>query len=447
MELSAGRFVLENIYLLNMLFTGGYVVALLIYLGRFDPDNPRTVAFKRVLAAAASWAFFDLAMDQFSRHYPAETAFLLYRLSTFLFLFIIPAAWEMLASLMMRVTGRLRALFYAPHLALYLVGLFFPELVSARTFHIAGGWTGPMPPWNWTFKILGMGFSLVLLIGLAVNAARDSDRAARREKISLFAGGMTMVAWIVSSQFIKDYLGPDVPWVANLSVAPFCAAAFWGMLRYGRVLAPKALHETTVRLIPNGLAHLRGGIIRWANPGLAGLLGYDSPKELLGQDLSRFLGPESTGFQFGERSADHGEVILRGRDGRLVPCLINHAPLDPAKPEQGRVAVFSDLRSVRQAESERVRREKIQAAIETAGATCHELNQPLQSILVAAELMRQGMKADDAQQERINGILGQIERITGITRRLNRITDYQTRQYLDRSQILDLDKSSGMEKE
>ena len=443
MGFSVGHFVLENFYLLNVFFTGFYVASLLIYLGRFDPDNPHTTAFKRLLLGGGFWAFFDLAITHFSQAYPADIAFLLYRLSTFLFLFIIPASWEVLASLMMRVTGRLRALFYAPFVALYLAGLFFPELVSARTFNIAGGWAGPMPPWNWTFKVLGMGFSLVLLIGLAVNASRDSDRAARREKITLFFGGLAMVAWIVSSQVLKDAMGPDFPWLANLSVAPLCAAAFWGMRRYGRVLAPKALHETTVKLIPNGLAHLQGGVIHWANPGLAALLGYDSPDDLLGLDLGRFLGPESSGIKCGDRSAGHEEVILRGRDGRLVPCLINHAPLDPAKPEQGRVAVFSDLRSVRQAESERVRREKIQAAIETAGATCHELNQPLQSILVAAELMRQGMKGDDAQQERINGILGQIDRITGITRRLNRITDYQTRQYLDQSKILDLEKSSG----
>ena len=93
-------------------------------------------------------------------------------------------------------------------------------------------------------------------------------------------------------------------------------------------------------------------------------------------------------------------------------------------------------------EAERINREKLQAVLETVGAICHELNQPMMAISGNAELLMSLMAPEDPHRDRIAKIKSQVERMGGITQKLMGITRYETRKYVKGTRIVDIEKSS-----
>lgn len=104
------------------------------------------------------------------------------------------------------------------------------------------------------------------------------------------------------------------------------------------------------------------------------------------------------------------------------------------------VGVCVDITERKSAEEERIHREKLQGAIETAGAVCHELTQPLQALLGRVELLLLGTLGS-VELGHLESIEKEIQRMAEMTRKLQRITRYETSKYLEGSEILDLDKS------
>ncbi len=89
-------------------------------------------------------------------------------------------------------------------------------------------------------------------------------------------------------------------------------------------------------------------------------------------------------------------------------------------------------------------KEKLQGALEMAGAVCHEMNQPLQGISGYSELLMSDMREDDPHYRIIQKIKQQTDRLGNITSKLMRITRYERKKYLDdRSHIIDIDKASA----
>ena len=93
-----------------------------------------------------------------------------------------------------------------------------------------------------------------------------------------------------------------------------------------------------------------------------------------------------------------------------------------------------------QAETDRLRHEKMHGIVEMAGAVCHELNQPLQAISGYAELLLMDMEKDHPSYARIQTIKDQVYRIGAITQKLMGINRYETMEYLE-GKIIDIDKS------
>jgi PAS domain S-box-containing protein len=372
-------FLIEYYYLLNLLFVVGYVSALLIYLGRFSPDDPRTGALQRMLMGVLGWAAFDVLVGQVaSRHLPA-TGFDLYRFLCFTFLFFIPAAGELVLSLMRPVTWRHRVWLYGPFLVFYLAAIIAPGLVTAKTFGLVGGTTLRPAPWNMVFKVYSIGLVGALLVMLAWTSRRETDPLARREKITLFIGGAASLSGIVVAEILRALLGPAVPWMANLSLVFFCLAAFWGLWRYGRVLSPRAMYTATIRLVPGGLVQIQDGRIARANPGLGRLVGASSPDDLRGRSLEELMDPSAHGpaereslaarLIRGEVSGE--EIVLAGAEGRAATCLVSSALFDPHRPGRGALAVFTDITARKEAERDR-----------------EELIQELQEALVNVKTLR-----------------------------------------------------------
>ena len=93
-------------------------------------------------------------------------------------------------------------------------------------------------------------------------------------------------------------------------------------------------------------------------------------------------------------------------------------------------------------ESERIYREKLQAVLETAGAVCHELNQPRMAISGHSELLMDTLDHDDPVYTKIAKIKSQVERMGAITQKLMGITYYKTKAYVQGERSVDIEKSS-----
>ena len=188
-----------------------------------------------------------------------------------------------------------------------------------------------------------------------------------------------------------------------------------------------------------------------ANKGFGALVGL-SVERLVGMDLFTSLGisKKRTGFQ---RFLLH----LLGKD-QLDPEYFEAAILNPEKAERliawhcrrfnsgqgsepGVLLYGEDITLRRKAENERINQEKIISAIETAGAVCHEMNQPLQALMLNTEIMIKRPNKE-LNEGRLQLLLSEISRMSAITNKLQKITSYETRDYVDGAKILDIDKST-----
>jgi len=97
---------------------------------------------------------------------------------------------------------------------------------------------------------------------------------------------------------------------------------------------------------------------------------------------------------------------------------------------------------VRKMEEDRKQKERLQIILETAGAVCHELNQPLMAISGYSELILMGLKKEDPLYEKNAKILEQVSRMGEITGKLMGITKYKTKTFGRGGKIIDIDQAS-----
>ena len=156
---------------------------------------------------------------------------------------------------------------------------------------------------------------------------------------------------------------------------------------------------------------------------------------------------------------DGVDAAGRIRDRFNLPVVYLTAHTDPATLKRakamepfGYVVKPFDTRSLivsieialhrHRSESERIYREKLQAVLETVGAICHELNQPMMAISGHTELLMDTLDRDNPVYLKIAKIKSQVERMGDITQRLMGITRYETKDYVQGERIVDIDKSS-----
>ena len=137
------------------------------------------------------------------------------------------------------------------------------------------------------------------------------------------------------------------------------------------------------------------------------------------------------------------EAEIPCADGRRRDFLFSTAPVAGEELEKsGSIGVMLDLTEKNRAARERAQKEKFIGVLETAGAVCHELNQPLQVISGYAELMLVDLNREDKHYELAEQILEQVERIADITGKLQKITRYKTVDYGRHAKIIDIHQSS-----
>jgi len=121
--------------------------------------------------------------------------------------------------------------------------------------------------------------------------------------------------------------------------------------------------------------------------------------------------------------------------------------LDVSEKNSGCVIILDDVTEKKKAESaiqESTRNsERLQGALELAGAVCHDLNQPLMAITGYAELILMDCPDDGPHVQKLKKIVEQVAKVGRITKKLMQVTRYETKPYLDQ-QIIDIEKASGV---
>ncbi|MBF0099858.1 MAG: response regulator [Desulfobacterales bacterium] len=89
-----------------------------------------------------------------------------------------------------------------------------------------------------------------------------------------------------------------------------------------------------------------------------------------------------------------------------------------------------------------LQREKLAAILEMSGAVCHELNQPMQTITMCAEMIFTSIPQTHQLYKDVFKIKEQVNRMAALTQKIMRITKYETRDYIKGQQIIDIEKAS-----
>lgn len=100
-------------------------------------------------------------------------------------------------------------------------------------------------------------------------------------------------------------------------------------------------------------------------------------------------------------------------------------------------SAFNQINAVRKLAEE----EKLKGVLETAGGVCHELNQPLQYVLGALQILMMDLEPDDPVSQSLEAVVEHVEQMGDITRRLAKITQYRSRRYAGGHDIIDISSS------
>jgi PAS domain S-box-containing protein len=137
------------------------------------------------------------------------------------------------------------------------------------------------------------------------------------------------------------------------------------------------------------------------------------------------------------------------KQGNVFPISLTAATIYENGVAAATFGIFADLRErmrveeqLAQAHKKLELSEKQAVLAELAGATAHELNQPLTSVMGYAELLirRLGPEAPSHHAARV--IHEQAQRMAEIVRKIGRLTRYETKPYVGEQRILDLDRAS-----
>ncbi|MEQ8186674.1 MAG: response regulator [Candidatus Eremiobacterota bacterium] len=86
----------------------------------------------------------------------------------------------------------------------------------------------------------------------------------------------------------------------------------------------------------------------------------------------------------------------------------------------------------------------LKGVVEMAGATAHELNQPLAAILMTSQFLMSQLKEEHPNYKQLKRIENQTQRMAEIIKKITFITRYEVKEYIDGIKIVDIEKASEM---
>lgn len=169
------------------------------------------------------------------------------------------------------------------------------------------------------------------------------------------------------------------------------------------------------------------------------LTGYPA-EELIGIDIAKFQNAIPRPLSPGEAPVICEDTLKR-QTGELLPVEWTQAVFDVAG-EIFCIGVARNLTDRQQAENQRLEAERLQALLETAGGTAHEINQPLTAIFGYAGMTQEALSETHQIQEYQSRIIQAAERISNIIKQMQTIRRYESRPYPHSHNIVDFKQSS-----
>ncbi|MGD8861331.1 MAG: PAS domain S-box protein [Myxococcales bacterium] len=200
------------------------------------------------------------------------------------------------------------------------------------------------------------------------------------------------------------------------------------------------------------------GTIMLFNQGAQELYGYRA-EDAVGKMNARALYPGDGAREVMRmlRSTGHGgagrlePVRIEAVDasGSIFPISLTAAMIYEDGVPTATFGIFTDLRErvrveeqLAQAQEKLAMSEKQALVAELAGATAHELNQPLTSVMGYSELLMRKLDEDSPVRRAAGAIHGETQRMAEIVRKIGKLTRYETKSYVGEQKILDLDRAS-----
>ncbi len=288
-----------------------------------------------------------------------------------------------------------------------------------------------------------------------------SQREALLEIVAKVAGGVRLEEFDLELETTSGEMR-TVNVVCSIALSQFRAAvlALRDVTEERRLAAElRSTKEFLERLIDSTVdgivaADLKGNV-RIFNRGAAQLFGY-TPEQVIGTVPVWQLYPDGVARRIMAemRSSPRGRLQpqrlhIVTKNGAQVPAHVAASIVYAEGREIATVGVVSDLRDrvhmeerLSQAQAELERSEKQMVLAELAGATAHELNQPLTSLMWCAGFLRKKLGPQEDTLRAAETIATEAERMAEIVRKIGQITHYETKPYVGSTHILDLEKSA-----
>jgi len=214
----------------------------------------------------------------------------------------------------------------------------------------------------------------------------------------------------------------------------------------------------------------RGRVVLWNN-GAERMLGYTA-EEMIGQSVLQVYGSDSEAHEImrrlraerqGKSAGLEGlETVLVSKDGERIPVALSVSALyGPNDEFVGSAGISRDLRPWKRLEQELVAAGKAATLSEVSATLCHEINNFLEEILSAGQVMlltldrtdirkmyedAHQLPALEKEMERLTVISREALKIAGLTNKLQAIArggTYETQEYVGDIRMLDVAKAKG----
>jgi PAS domain S-box-containing protein len=192
---------------------------------------------------------------------------------------------------------------------------------------------------------------------------------------------------------------------------------------------------------------VQDALFRYVNPAFTRITGY-SDDELIGTQPSNIVQPAYRS----QVRENFIKMLKAERDFPYEFCIFDKygntrwimetATSIRYKGKRAALGYFMDISKSKQVEKERLEKEKLLSVLELAAAVGHELNNPLQVVLVCTQKL-----APISSDNQLNSILYQklidnIEKLRKAIIKFENITQYATKDYVEGKRIFDIDAAS-----
>ncbi len=206
--------------------------------------------------------------------------------------------------------------------------------------------------------------------------------------------------------------------------------------------------EKILESSPVGICLVENRVFKWVNTQMVKMFGYETKDQLEKKSVRMIYASDSDFDETGRQivqdlretgKSDYDYSLIR-KDGTRFKAHIIITGSGTNDPLSSTIVTFTDISQRELAQAEKLKTEKLQGVLEMAGAVCHEINQPLQSILGYSTLYQD---KETLSSKELDKIRNQATRIGNITRRLSNITKYKTVDYPGDTRIVDIWGSSN----